>query len=83
MQRRSCEQIERERPRKQTEIWRLQPTENERLTCNLPDENELTFERQVTWVQSEEDEEPVEGECSLIDEGDIPKQEVLKILDFR
>ncbi len=67
------------RPRKQKEIWREQPTENERLTCNLPDENELTCERQVTWTRSEEDEEQVEGECSLIDEGDIPKQKVLKI----
>ncbi len=33
----------------------------------------------MTWARSEDDEEQVEGECSQIDEGDIPKQEVLKI----
>ncbi|KAI2643775.1 Retrovirus-related Pol polyprotein from transposon 17.6 [Labeo rohita] len=68
----SCEQPERERPRKRTEIRGQQPTENERLTCNLPVENELTCERQVTLAetlagQSEKEEEHVEGECSQID----------------
>ncbi len=58
----------KEKDQKQTEIWREQPTENEGLTCNVPDENELTCERQVTWARSEDDEEQVEGECSQIDE---------------
>lgn len=31
-----------------TEIQKEQPTENEKLTCNLPDESELICERQVT-----------------------------------
>ncbi len=53
-------------------------------TRNLPvkvcdDDPELTCERRVTWARSEEDEEQVVDECSQIDEGDITKQEVLKI----
>ncbi|XP_073805423.1 uncharacterized protein [Danio rerio] len=79
----SCERPEKERLRKWTEI-REQPIENERLTCNLPNENELTCERQMTWTetltgQSEKEEEQVEEECSQIFKDNTPKQDAFKI----